>query len=102
MALKPSSAQDGAMESGEATAGDRIRGGERGVAPRPRGGALLRVLNLRAAVALGVGGTVGGGVYVLVGAATREAGPAALAAFAIAFAAALLIALPYAELACRF
>lgn len=62
---------------------------------------LRRVLGLRAAVALGVGGTVGGGIFVLVGSAAAKAGPAALAAFPIAFAAALLIALPYAELACR-
>jgi APA family basic amino acid/polyamine antiporter len=62
---------------------------------------LRRALGLRAAVALGVGGTVGGGIFVLVGSATAKAGPAALAAFPIAFAAALLIALPYAELACR-
>jgi APA family basic amino acid/polyamine antiporter len=63
---------------------------------------LHRALGLRAAVAVGVGGTVGGGVFVLVGVAARDAGPAALAAFGIAFAAALLIALPYAELACRY
>jgi APA family basic amino acid/polyamine antiporter len=63
--------------------------------------ALPRVLGLRDAVAIGVGGTVGGGVYVLIGAAAGAAGPAALLALAIAFAAALAIALPYAELACR-
>ena len=63
---------------------------------------LRRELGLGGAVALGIGGTVGGGVYVLVGAAAGEAGPAALLAFALAFAAALLIALPYAELACRY
>jgi basic amino acid/polyamine antiporter, APA family len=90
------------MTSGGAIPAERMRIGEARPAERPGGGALPRVLNLRAAVALGVGGTVGGGVYVLVGAAAREAGPAALAAFAIAFPAALLIALPYAELACRF
>ncbi len=41
-------------------------------------------------------------MYVLVGAAAGAAGPAALLAFAFAFLASLLIALPYAELACRF
>jgi basic amino acid/polyamine antiporter, APA family len=65
-------------------------------------GALRRELGLGGAVALGIGGTVGGGVYVLVGAAAGAAGPAALLAFALAYAASLLIALPYAELACRF
>jgi basic amino acid/polyamine antiporter, APA family len=66
------------------------------------GAQLARVLGLRRAVALGVGGTVGGGVYVLVGEAARAAGPGALIAFALAFLAALAIALPYAELACRY
>jgi basic amino acid/polyamine antiporter, APA family len=63
---------------------------------------LRRALGLGEAVAIGIGGTVGGGVYVLVGAAAGKAGPAALAGFVLAFAAALLIALPYAELACRY
>jgi basic amino acid/polyamine antiporter, APA family len=62
---------------------------------------LRRELGLREAVTLGVGGTVGGGIFVLVGEAAGLAGPAALAAFVLAFTASLLIALPYAELACR-
>ncbi|HEX5502359.1 MAG TPA: amino acid permease, partial [Thermomicrobiales bacterium] len=64
--------------------------------------ALRRALGLRAAVALGVGGTIGGGIFVLVGAAAGRAGPGALLAFGLAFLAAALIALPYAELACRY
>jgi len=68
----------------------------------PQRTALRRELGLRGAVALGIGGTVGGGVYVLVGAAAGEAGPGALLAFALAFLTSLLIALPYAELACRY
>ncbi|GAB1575794.1 APC family permease [Bordetella petrii] len=68
-------------------------------APRAR---LRRTLGLRSAVALGVGGTIGGGIFVLVGHTAAVAGPAALLAFALAFVAALLIALPYAELACRY
>jgi APA family basic amino acid/polyamine antiporter len=63
---------------------------------------LRRSLSLAQAVALGIGGTIGGGVYVLVGAAAGKAGPAALLAFVLAFTASVLIALPYAELACRF
>src|SRR6266540_575343 len=62
---------------------------------------LRRELGLREAVALGIGGTVGGGIFVLVGAAAGLAGPAALVAFLVAFVAALVIALPYAELSCR-
>ncbi|HLI06864.1 MAG TPA: amino acid permease [Ktedonobacteraceae bacterium] len=63
---------------------------------------LRRVLNLREAVALGVGGTIGGGIFVLIGVAAGRAGPAALLSFVLAFCASLLIALPYAELACRY
>lgn len=59
-------------------------------------------LGLRGAIALGIGGTIGGGIYVLVGRAAGDAGPGALLSFAIAFAASLLIAVPYAELACRY
>jgi APA family basic amino acid/polyamine antiporter len=62
---------------------------------------LRRELGLRQAVAVGIGGTVGGGIFVLVGVASGKAGPAALIAFSLAFIAALCIALPYAELACR-
>lgn len=63
---------------------------------------MRRALGVREAVALGVGGTIGGGIFVLVGAAAGLAGPAILLAFLLAFIAALLIALPYAELACRY
>ena len=63
---------------------------------------LRRGLGLREAVALGVGGTIGGGIFVLVGSTAGLAGPAALLAFSLAFVASLLIALPYAELACRY
>src|SRR5579883_100141 len=63
---------------------------------------LRRVLRLREAVALGVGGTIGGGIFVLIGVAAGHAGPAALLAFVLAFCASLLIALPYAELSCRY
>lgn len=63
---------------------------------------LRRALGLHSAVALGVGGTIGGGIFVLVGHSAAQAGPAALLAFALAFLASLLIALPYAELACRY
>src|SRR5215467_3729007 len=71
-------------------------------ASKPGPAPLRRVLTLREAVALGVGGTIGGGIFVLVGAAAGRAGPGALLAFVLAFAVSLLIALPYAELACRY
>lgn len=63
---------------------------------------LRRQLRLRGAVALGVGGTIGGGIFVLVGTAAGATGPATPIAFALAFCCALLIALPYAELSCRY
>jgi basic amino acid/polyamine antiporter, APA family len=62
---------------------------------------LRRQLGLREGVAIGIGGTVGGGIFVLVGVACGQAGPAVLIVFLLAFVASLLIALPYAELACR-
>ena len=73
-----------------------------GVPPEQGSRQLRRVLTLREAVALGVGGTIGGGIFVLVGAAAGRAGPGALLSFLLAFGISLLIALPYAELACRY
>lgn len=73
-----------------------------GIPPGQDSHRLRRVLRLREAVALGVGGTIGGGIFVLVGAAAGRAGPGALLAFVFAFGVSLLIALPYAELACRY
>jgi APA family basic amino acid/polyamine antiporter len=63
---------------------------------------LRRTLGLGRAVALGLSGTIGGGIFVLVGPATGQAGPGILIAFMLAFGAALLFALPYAELASRY
>jgi len=71
-------------------------------APEGSANRLHRVLTLREAVALGIGGTIGGGIFVLVGAAAGRAGPGALLAFVLAFGVSLVIALPYAELACRY
>lgn len=62
---------------------------------------LRRTLGLGQTVALGVSGTLGGGIFVLVGSVVGNAGPAAPLAFLLAFASALCIALPYAELAAR-
>src|SRR2546421_2371526 len=73
-----------------------------GVPPEQGLHPLHRVLTLHEAVALGVGGTIGGGIFVLVGAAAGRAGAGALLAFLLAFGVSLLIALPYAELACPF
>lgn len=74
---------------------------EAGAAARPPATELRRELGLREAVAIGIGGTVGGGIFVLVGVAGGTAGPGALIAFSVAFIVSLCIALPYAELSCR-
>ncbi len=63
---------------------------------------LRRQLGLVEALALGVGGTIGGGIFVLIGTAAGVAGPAVLLSFVLAFVASLSIALPYAELSCRY
>jgi APA family basic amino acid/polyamine antiporter len=64
---------------------------------------LSQTMGLRELVPLGVGGTIGGAIFVLVGKAIDQAGPlGALASFGLAFLVALVVALPYAELACRF
>jgi APA family basic amino acid/polyamine antiporter len=64
---------------------------------------LPQTMGLQELVALGVGGTIGGAIFVLVGTAIDQAGPlGALCSFVLAFLVAIVIALPYTELACRF
>jgi basic amino acid/polyamine antiporter, APA family len=64
---------------------------------------LRQTMRLRETVALGVGGTIGGAIFILVGRAINQAGPlGALLSFVLAFLASVVIALPYAELACRY
>ncbi|ONH94352.1 hypothetical protein PRUPE_7G012400 [Prunus persica] len=63
---------------------------------------LARKLSVTDLIAIGVGATIGAGVYVLVGTVAREhAGPALTISFLIAGIAAALSAFCYAELACR-
>ncbi|CAL9204786.1 cationic amino acid transporter 2, vacuolar [Musa acuminata AAA Group] len=71
---------------------------------RNRGGyyQLAKALSVPELVAIGVGATIGAGVYVLVGTVAREhAGPALAISFLIAGIAAALSAFCYAELASR-
>lgn len=70
---------------------------------RPRGGiALAKHLRIAELVSIGIGSTIGAGVYVLVGTVARErAGPALTISFLIAGIAAALAALCYAELSSR-
>lgn len=60
---------------------------------------LRRTLHLWQLTATGIGIVVGAGIYVLIGDATREAGPAVWLSFAIAALLAGLTALTYCELA---
>ncbi|TVR56844.1 MAG: amino acid permease [Gemmatimonadales bacterium] len=61
-----------------------------------------RSIGFVGAAGIGVGAIVGGGVFVLGGVAVAEAGPAAMLAFALNGAIALLTALTFAELATAF
>lgn len=62
---------------------------------------ILLFINLKP-ILLGVGATIGAGVYILVGTVAKEqTGPAITISFLIAGIAAGLSALCYAELACR-
>ncbi|KAI6673586.1 hypothetical protein NL676_001492 [Syzygium grande] len=69
---------------------------------RRDGHQLARRLSVLDLIAIGVGATVGAGVYILVGTVAREyTGPALTISFLIAGVAAALSAFCYAELACR-
>ncbi len=63
---------------------------------------LKRALSLPLLVLYGLGVTIGAGIYVLIGAVTHHAGPAAYAAFAIAAVVMCFTALSYSELTTRF
>src|SRR5260370_41701020 len=68
----------GAERPGQANGGDTgrmhdVEHKNTGVPPEQGSQQLHRVLTLREAVALGVGGTIGGGIFVLVGAAGGRA-----------------------------
>jgi basic amino acid/polyamine antiporter, APA family len=64
-----------------------------------RGAELKRVLGVLDLTALGVGAIVGTGIFVIIGEAASEAGPAVVVAFALAAVSCLFSALAYAELA---
>jgi APA family basic amino acid/polyamine antiporter len=71
-----------------------------GVEPDGRG--LRRELGMAQVTASGVGIIIGAGIYVLLGAATAESGPAVWLAFGVAGVLSALTALSYCELAAMF
>ncbi|MBV8694193.1 MAG: hypothetical protein JO183_01735 [Ktedonobacteraceae bacterium] len=74
-----------------------------GHALAPEHAKLHQTMGLREIVALGVGGTIGGAIFILVGTLIHQAGSlGSLLSFVLAFLAAVIIALPYAELSCRY
>ncbi|CAK7341539.1 unnamed protein product [Dovyalis caffra] len=67
-----------------------------------QGQQLAKILSVVDIIAIGVGATIGAGVYILVGTVAREqTGPALAVSFLIAGIAAALSAFCYAELVCR-
>ncbi|KAJ7976436.1 Cationic amino acid transporter vacuolar-like [Quillaja saponaria] len=69
---------------------------------KPEGRQLAKELSISHLIAIGVGSTIGAGVYILVGTVAREhSGPALAISFLIAGIAAALSAFCYAELASR-
>ncbi|NPE08703.1 MAG: amino acid permease [Asgard group archaeon] len=63
---------------------------------------LSRELGFKEALSIGLGGTIGGGVFSVLGIAAGFAGPAAILSFAFGGVLALLIGYSYAKLALRF
>jgi amino acid transporter len=63
---------------------------------------LRRQLGLTEATALGIGGVIGSGIFVLSGIASGKAGPAVMVSFVLAFVASLSLAFCYAELSSLF
>ena len=63
------------------------------------GGGLRRTVGPFQLTMIGIGATIGTGIFFLLGSAVPEAGPAVIVSFDVAAAAAALTALCYAELA---
>ncbi|KAJ8512547.1 hypothetical protein OPV22_002981 [Ensete ventricosum] len=66
------------------------------------GGGLVRRLGLFELILLGIGASIGAGIFVVTGTVARDAGPGVTISFALAGAACVLNALCYAELSSRF
>ncbi|GJP54449.1 hypothetical protein CLOM_g13537 [Closterium sp. NIES-68] len=70
--------------------------------PPPKPPALTRSLSLLDLILLGIGASIGSGIFVVTGVAARLAGPSVSLSFLLAGLASLLNALCYADLAARF
>ncbi|CAL9154765.1 unnamed protein product [Musa hybrid cultivar] len=66
------------------------------------GGGLVRRLGLFELILIGIGASIGAGIFVVTGTVARDAGPGVAISFALAGAACVLNALCYAELSSRF
>nr|CAD1844939.1 unnamed protein product [Ananas comosus var. bracteatus] len=66
------------------------------------GDGLVRRLGLLELILLGIGASIGAGIFVVTGTVARDAGPGVTISFVLAGAACVLNALCYAELASRF
>ncbi|XP_057531705.1 cationic amino acid transporter 9, chloroplastic [Amaranthus tricolor] len=66
------------------------------------GDGLIRRLGLFDLILLGVGASIGAGIFVVTGTVARDAGPAVILCFILAGASCILNALCYAELSSRF
>ncbi|KAL6495355.1 Cationic amino acid transporter 9, chloroplastic [Orobanche gracilis] len=66
------------------------------------GEGLVRRLGLFDLILIGIGASIGAGIFVVTGSVARDAGPGVIISFIIAGASCLLNALCYAELASRF
>jgi amino acid permease len=83
-----------------ALSSDRL--GSTAIAPPDAPAQLRRALGLPEVTATGVGIIIGAGIYVLLGAATAEAGATVWLAFLLAVTLAMLTGLSYAELSSMF
>ncbi|KAJ8900374.1 hypothetical protein K2173_025014 [Erythroxylum novogranatense] len=72
------------------------------VARAPSSDGLVRRLSLLDLILLGVGASIGAGIFVVTGTVARDAGPGVTISFIIAGVSCMLNALCYAELASRF
>eukprot|EP00850_Spirogloea_muscicola_P015620 SM000121S26017 [mRNA] locus=s121:337011:341663:+ [translate_table: standard] len=81
--------------------GEAVDGGSDGGAASPHK-ELSRSLGPVDLVLLGIGASIGAGIFVVTGVAARQAGPAVALSFALAGLACVIDALCYAELASRF